>query len=80
MVMALIDAIRREKAERRLPLNAAIKNLIIYAGNKEEAHILSEARDDVEGTCKAEKLEITLAKGEGKGLERYPNIHFVTEY
>jgi len=80
MIMAVIGAVRREKAERRMPLNAPIKKLTIYTGNKKDAHILNQVMEDVEGTCKAEKIEILPEKGEGKEVQEYPNIRFVAKY
>ena len=80
LIMAVISAVRREKAERRMPLNATIKKLTIYAGNKEGAYILNQAREDIEGTCKAEKIDILSEEGEGKEVLGYPNVRFVAQY
>ena len=78
--MAVIGAVRREKAERRMPLNTTIKKLTIYAGNKEGAHILNQVREDIEGTCKTEKIDILSEEGDGKEVPGYPNLRFATEY
>jgi valyl-tRNA synthetase len=80
LIIALITEIRREKAEKHMPLNAQIKKLTVYAGDKEAAKTVMEGKQDVEGTCKVEYLEIVLKKGEGKEVKPYSNIHFVTEY
>jgi valyl-tRNA synthetase len=80
MIMAMISAVRREKSEKRMPLNTPIKELTIYTGNKKDAHTLNQVMEDVEGTCKAEKIEILSEKGEGKEVEEYPNVRFVAEY
>jgi valyl-tRNA synthetase len=80
MIMALISAVRREKSEKRMPLNAPIKKLMIYTGNKKDAHILNKVMKDVEGTCKVEKMEILPEKGEGKEVEEHPNVRFVAKY
>ncbi len=80
LIMAVISAVRREKAERKMPLNATIKKLTIYAGNKEGVHILIQAREDIEGTCKAEKMDTLPEEGEGKEVQEYPNVRFVAEY
>jgi valyl-tRNA synthetase len=80
MIMAVIGAVRREKAERRMPLNASVKKLVVYMGNKKDAHILNQVMEDVEGTCKAEKIEILPEKGEGKEVQEYPNVRFVAKY
>jgi len=80
LIMAVITAVRREKAERRIPLNTTIKRLTIYAGNKAGADILNQAREDIEGTCKAEKIEISSEEDKGKEVLGYPNVRFVAEY
>jgi valyl-tRNA synthetase len=80
LIMAVISAVRREKAERKMPLNATIKKLTIYAGNKEGVHILNQARDDIEGTCKAERIDTLPEEGEGKEVQEYSNVRFVAEY
>jgi len=79
-IMAVIGAVRREKAERRMPLNATIKKLTIYAGNKEGAHILNQTREDIEGTCKTKKIDILPEEGEGEEVLGYPNVRFAAEY
>jgi len=80
LITAVISAVRREKAERRMPLNTTIKKLTVYAGNKEGADILKQAREDIEGTCKAEKIDILSEEGKGKEVSGYPNVRFVAEY
>jgi valyl-tRNA synthetase len=80
LIIAVIGGIRREKAERKAPLNAPIKKLTIYAGSKESAQILNQAAEDIAGTCKIEKLEILPAKREGREVQGYPNIRFIAEY
>ena len=80
--MALITAIRREKAEKRKPLNAPIKRLIIYAGRSEFARILSENKADIVGTCKIEMIEILSEKGRTRGIaiQEFPETAFTSEY
>jgi len=80
LIMAVIGSIRKEKGERKIPLNAPIKKLTIYGGSKKGAHILEIAKEDIVGTLKAEKIEILPDKGEGKEVEGYSNIHFIAEY
>ena len=80
LIMAVISAVRKEKADRRMPLNTTIKKLTIYAGNKKNAQILKQAKEDVEGTCKTEKIDISSEEGEGKKLPEYPNVRFSAEY
>jgi len=80
LVMAVIEEIRREKAERKMPLNKPIKKLTIYAGTEKTARVLSQAVADIEGTCKAERLKVLSEKGEGREVQSHPAIRFVTEY
>jgi valyl-tRNA synthetase len=80
LVMAVIEEIRRDKAERRKPLNTVIKNVTIYAGNVGNANVLNQTREDIMGTCKIDKMEILTQKGEGREVQNYPEISFVAEY
>lgn len=80
LVMALITEIRREKAEKRKPLNTSIKRVKIYAGKSEFARIISENKEDIAGTCKILQLEILSEKGNGRQLREFPEISFTSEY
>ncbi|MBE0512837.1 valine--tRNA ligase, partial [Candidatus Bathyarchaeota archaeon] len=80
LIMATIGEIRRDKAERKKPLNAPIKKLTIYAGSKKSAQILNQAVEDIAGTCKTEKIEITPVKGKGREVQGYPDVQFSAEY
>ncbi|MGQ9461122.1 MAG: valine--tRNA ligase [Candidatus Bathyarchaeaceae archaeon] len=80
LIIAVIGEIRRDKAEKKTPLNAPIKKLTIYAGNKKNAQILNQAQEDIAGTCKIEKIEISPAKGKGREVKGYPSIRFEAEY
>ena len=80
IAMAVIEEIRRDKAERKMPLNKPIIKLTIYAGTRKTSHVLSQAIEDIEGTCKAEKLKILPEKGEGTEVRGYSGVRFVAEY
>jgi valyl-tRNA synthetase len=80
LVIAVIEEIRRDKAERRKPLNTIIKNVAIYAGTTKSAHILNWAQEDIKGTCKIEKMKILEQKGKGREIRNYPSVKFVAEY
>jgi len=80
LVMAVIEEVRRDKAERKMPLNTPIKKLTIFAGTQKSAHVLNQATQDIEGTCKTQKLTILAQKEEGREVQGYPVIRFVTEY
>ncbi len=80
LVMAVITEIRREKAEKRKPLNTPIKRVKIYAGKSEFARIISENKEDIVGTCKISQLEILSEKGKGRNVQEIPETSFVSEY
>jgi valyl-tRNA synthetase len=80
LVMAVLTEIRREKAERRKPLNAPIRSLKIYAGNSEYAAALDAGREDIAGTCKVSEIDISSGKGEGRRVGDFAEITFVSEY
>ncbi|MEM3551464.1 MAG: valine--tRNA ligase [Candidatus Bathyarchaeia archaeon] len=80
LLMALINEIRREKAEKRKPLNSSIKRVKVYAGNPEKAKVLIENKEDITGTCKILELEILPEKGEGRSIAEFPEVKFKSEY
>jgi valyl-tRNA synthetase len=80
LAIAVIEEVRRDKAERRLSLNAPIKQLTIYAGTEKSAHVLEQAMEDIEGTCKTQKITVLAESGEGKGIQGYSGIRFTAEY
>lgn len=80
LTIAVIEEIRRDKAERRKPLNTIIKNVTIHAGTTESADILDAAQEDIMGTCKIEQMKILARKGKGKEIRDHPSVRFVAEY
>jgi valyl-tRNA synthetase len=80
LIIAVIGEVRRDKAEKKAPLNAPIKKLTLYAGSKENEQILNQALEDIAGTCKIEKVEISPAKGKGREVKGHLNIRFRAEY
>ncbi len=80
LIVAVMGEIRRDKAENQKPLNAPIQKLTLYSEDKETVEVLCQAEEDLAGTCKIEKMEVILAKGKGKELQGYPDIHFIAEY
>jgi valyl-tRNA synthetase len=80
LLVAIIGEIRREKSEKRLPLNTPIKKLTIYTGNKKDALILRQVVEDIAGTCKTEEIEISPEKGDGREVQGYPNVQYASSY
>jgi valyl-tRNA synthetase len=96
LIVMLISEIRREKAEKHLPLNAPVKKLTVYAGgNIGTANVIQSARGDITGTCKIVHIEVLLEKRKSprKGriigkevvqdtreIAQFPGVRFVAEY
>ena len=79
MIMAIIAEVRREKAEKHLPLNTQIRKLTIYAGEKSKAEMIRKGQQDIAGTCKAASVEVLPEKGVGREVQPH-NIFLVTGY
>jgi valyl-tRNA synthetase len=80
ITIALISEIRREKAEKRMPLNTPIKKLIVYAGDHSAAEAITESQNDLMGACKVESINILPEEGIGRDVVQYPHLQFVAEY
>ena len=80
MVIAVISEVRREKAEKHLPLNTQVKKLTIFAGDKEKADAVKKGLMDIAGTCRAENVEVLAQDGSGRAVGQFPDVHFVVEY
>jgi valyl-tRNA synthetase len=80
LIMTVISEVRKDKAERKKPLNTPIKNLLIYTTNDNKAQILNQAVEDIEGTCKTQKIEIVTKRGQGREVEGHPDIKFLASY
>jgi valyl-tRNA synthetase len=79
LIMAIITEVRREKAEKHLPLNAPIKKLTIYAGEKSLGETLAEGKEDISGACKVAEMKILPDKGEGREAKPF-KVSFVADY
>ena len=80
IVVGLIGEVRREKAEKRMPLNTPIATLTVYAGEASAAEAINKALVDISGACKIQELKVLPSEGTGRALAAFPNIHFVAEY
>jgi valyl-tRNA synthetase len=80
LIIAVISEVRREKAEKRLPLNTQIKKLTVYAGDQKAAEIIKEGKVDIAGTGKVSNLEVLAEKGGGRALSEYSEVTFTAEY
>jgi valyl-tRNA synthetase len=80
LIAAVIAEVRREKGEKHMPLNAQVKKLTIYAGERNAAKMILEGKGDIAGACKVAEIAILPKKGEGRGIKLYDNICFVAEF
>ncbi len=62
IVLGLISEVRREKAEKRMPLNTPVKILTVYAGEQSTAEAIKSGLIDICGACKVEKLKVLPLK------------------
>jgi valyl-tRNA synthetase len=80
LIIAIIGEARHEKAEKKLPLNAPIKNLVVYAGSDENAKVICSAKGDIAGTLKVTKIEVLAEKrSEGRQVSPY-DFYIKSEY
>ena len=80
LIIELIGEVRREKAERHLPLNNPIKKLTVHAKDKLAVEAITEGQNDIIGACKIENLIVLPEEGNGRGLVQVPGVHFVAEH
>jgi valyl-tRNA synthetase len=80
LIVAVMGEIRRDKSENQKPLNLPIQKLTLFLKDKSLVNILSRAEEDLTGTCKIERMEITSFKEEGREVQGYPDVRFIAEY
>jgi valyl-tRNA synthetase len=80
LIMALIIDRRRDKAEKRLPLNAPIKKLTVYAGNQTNADVIAAGKCDIAGTLNVERFEILPKEDSGREIPQFSGVTSVAEY
>lgn len=77
--MAIITEVRREKAEKHLPLNTKIAKLTIYVSDEATAETIIEGKEDIAGTCKVADIQMSVKKSKGREIKSY-GIRFIAEY
>jgi valyl-tRNA synthetase len=80
LIIELIGEVRREKAQKHLPLNNPIKKLIVYARDQSGAEAVLEGESDIIGACKVECLLVLPEEGTGVEVTQFPGVHFVAEH
>ncbi|MGD0204383.1 MAG: valine--tRNA ligase [Candidatus Bathyarchaeia archaeon] len=74
-VIALINEVRRKKAEQQLPLNVPTLSLTIYTGSQANADIITASKDDIAGTLKVTgNFNIIPEAGCGKEVAQFPGV------
>ena len=80
LIIAIIGEVRHEKAEKKLPLNAPVKKLVVYAGNEANAKVVCSASGDIAGTLKAANVEVLAQKtSEARQIPSY-DVSIKVEY
>jgi valyl-tRNA synthetase len=80
LVVAVIGEVRREKAEKHLPLNTPVEKLTVYAGSRDEADTITRGKSDIAGTLKVVKFEVVQKEGAGRQVPQFPGVVLVAEY
>ena len=62
LLIAIIGEVRHDKAEKKLPLNAPVKNLVVYAGSDKNAKVICSASGDIAGTFKVTNIQVLSEK------------------
>ena len=74
IITAVMSEIRRDKAEKKMPLNAPIKNLTVFPADGKLAWALEQGRVDIAATLKIEnpiKIDTTKKLPEGRQVGQY---------
>ena len=79
LVTAIMSEIRRDKAEKKMPLNAPVKNLTIYAKDEATAASIKQGCIDIAATLKVENTKVVVQKGEGRQVAQY-EVYMKPEY
>ncbi|MCL2288285.1 MAG: valine--tRNA ligase [Candidatus Bathyarchaeota archaeon] len=80
LIINILGEIRNDKAQKKLSLNAPIKNVTIYAGNIETAQIIQKGATDITSTLKIENFAIFLGKSaQGRQIPS-TDVYIQTEY
>ncbi len=80
LIMAVISEVRRDKAEKKLPLNAPIKKLTVYSENAENIEVIKSTRADIAGTLKIAEMQVlNEKKSEGRKVGS-SDVYIVINY
>jgi valyl-tRNA synthetase len=80
LIIAVLGEIRNDKAQKKMPLNAPIKNVTVYAGDAATAEVIQKGAIDIASTLKIENIKVLPEKSvQGRQAAQY-DVHIVTEY
>ncbi len=71
LITAIMSEVRRDKAEKKLPLNAPIKQLIIFAKDDKTTEAIKPGCVDVAATLKIENIKVVTEKADGRQVAQY---------
>lgn len=80
LITAIMSEVRRDKAEKKMPLNAPVKNLKIYASNAETAGAIRQGCTDIAATLKIETIRVVSQKLSGGRQVAQSEVFIETEY
>ena len=82
LIAALIGEVRREKAEKHMPLNTPVKTLTVYAGDHSAAEAIQSGESDIVGAMKVENLVVLPqeSNGRGRSVTEFPTVSFTAEH
>jgi valyl-tRNA synthetase len=80
LITAIMSEIRRDKAEKKMSLNAPIKNLTIYTKDDAFASAISQGTVDIAATLKIDKIKLQVDEQcEGRKVAQY-EVYIKAEY
>jgi valyl-tRNA synthetase len=80
LIVAIMGEVRRDKAEKKLPLNAPIKNLTVYAVDGHTSEIILAASADITSTLKIGRITVLPNKqSEGRQVGQ-SGVYIQIEY
>jgi len=91
LIAALIGEVRREKAEKHLPLNIPVKKLTVFVVDEITEAVIKSGSGDITGALKIITLQITPPRErkyiggkkvlqDGREIPHFPNARFAAEY
>ena len=80
LIIAVLGEIRNDKAQKKLPLNAPIKSVVLYVGNTETASILEKGTVDIASTLKIENFKVIPEKSHQGRQVPSTEIYIQAEY